>query len=160
MSTPTAPTHNFPWPIWNQLTGIDLRLLDELIFLSRRQADQSTRQAHYCIPGRKYLARKLNCAVVTVSRHVSKLKRLGILDAFQRRPVTGRWQTNFYRVLTWQAWRYGQIRQLINTLTNRVSKPTHIAASSEAKTQPKDQKVAFGELYDRWMSRGKDSSPA
>jgi DNA-binding transcriptional MocR family regulator len=152
-SRPTTP-HQFPWNIWNQLTGIDLRLLDELIFLSRATARRSPRHAHYCIPGRKYLARKLGCSIVTISRHIAKLKHLGIIEAFQRRPIAGTWQTNFFRVLTWQAWKFGQIRTLVTGIANRVSQLTHIAVSGETKIEPKDQKVAFGTLYDRWMSRG------
>ena len=47
----------FPYEIYRKLEGVDFRLIDELTFLINLQAQRTG--SRYCIPGRKYLARKL-----------------------------------------------------------------------------------------------------
>lgn len=144
------------WPreLWNQLSSIDLRLIDELAYLCRRQAQTGRSGAAYCHPGRRYLARKLGCSIPTVSRHISKLKALGMLTAFQRRPKHGTWQTNLYKLIAWTSWRAAQIRHLVASVAHRVSKPTHIAASSEANSQPQTSKESLRDVFDRWRAKG------
>jgi len=70
--------NRFPQDIYQKLDGYDFRILDELAFLCKQQR-QRTRAA-YCCPGREYLAGKIGCDVGTISRHTSKLVRLGIVD--------------------------------------------------------------------------------
>jgi DNA-binding transcriptional ArsR family regulator len=99
--------NQFPHDIYRQLDGIDFRLLDELTFLCRKQRQRTG--AAYCCPGREYLAGKVGCDVGTISRHTSKLERLGLLEKLQRRPVRGQWRSCLYRLRSWVSWRLGQV---------------------------------------------------
>jgi DNA-binding transcriptional ArsR family regulator len=104
-------TQTFPTDIYQQLDGIDFRLLDELAFLCKQQRQRTG--AAYCCPGREYLARKVDCDIGTISRHTSKLERLGLLEKIQRRPVRGQWRSCLYRLRSWVSWRLGQIAGML-----------------------------------------------
>lgn len=148
-----------PWPrqAWNQLTSVDIRLLDHLGYLSRRQSERSPTGATYCTPGRQYLARQLGCSVETISRHSTKLENLGIISKVQRRPIEGRWQTNLYRLTHWIAWRAASIRTMVRKLAHRLSKPAHIGLSSRESINPAKgvaDATTFADLLARWHARG------
>jgi DNA-binding transcriptional ArsR family regulator len=104
-------TQTFPTDIYQQLDGIDFRLLDELAFLCQQQRQRTG--AAYCCPGREYLARKVDCDIGTISRHTSKLERLGLLEKIQRRPVRGQWRSCLYRLRSWVSWRLGQVAGML-----------------------------------------------
>ena len=153
----TSTRRTFPEDIWRQLDGIDLKILDWLCYLSKKQGERSPGGAKYCFPGRKFLAGKIGVSVWTISRHISKLKRLGILSAYQRRPKGGRWQTNLYRVINWLGWRIGQILSKFRSNKNGVRLNQHIA-SQERNSSPQrggpPQKLADNPLIQAWMKRG------
>src|SRR5262245_17181852 len=107
----------FPVDIYRQLLGVDFRLLDELTFLSRQQKKKTG--SSYCLPGRQYLSEKLGISIRTISRSDARLKRLGILDVTQRRPIRGIWQTNLYKVRHWLGWRLGQIGMNLRKIVYR-----------------------------------------
>lgn len=130
----------FPQDIYQQLDGIDFRLLDELAYLCKQQRQRST--AAYCCPGREYLAKKVGCDVGTVSRHTSKLEKLGLIEKIQRRPIRGQWRSCLYRLRNWVAWRLGQIGAMLrqggkkkpkeSATSHRVRPDAHIAAAYES----------------------------
>ena len=78
---------------------VDVRILEELSFLGQERG--------YSTPGRQYLANIIGCTISTVSRHLSKLVRLGYLQRQLRtfRTPDGkiRNRTNLYRVALDQA---------------------------------------------------------
>src|SRR5215510_7026865 len=80
---------------WYELDGIDFRLLEELLFLSDGEG--------FCFPSRAYLAAQLRVNIGTISRHVTKLNRLGVLQVKQRRAKhpDGTWSThsNYYWIV-------------------------------------------------------------
>ncbi len=117
----------FPKDIYRQLDGVDFRLIDELTFLSKLQRERTG--ASYCLPGREYLARKLAVSVRTVSRHIAKLKGLGVIDAIQRRPVRGQWRSNLYKVVHWIGWRVRQLTGSIRDVWKAV-KPRPMGSAS------------------------------
>ncbi len=78
---------------------VDVRILEELSFLSQDDG--------YAVPSRAYLANLLSCTVRTITRHLTKLVRLGYLQRQLRtfRTPDGkiRNRTNLYRVALDQA---------------------------------------------------------
>ena len=79
-----------------QIVGLNIRLLEELTFLSGRDG--------FCQPSQTYLAEKLGVNRFTISRHLHQLQEAGMV-AIQRRyhRTEGgqvRSKTNVYRVLT------------------------------------------------------------
>lgn len=151
----------FPSDIARQLTGTDFRLLDELTFLARQQRKRTG--ASYAIPGRKYLAVRLGVCIRTVSRSVSRLKRLGILDAIQRRPVRGIWQTNLYKIRSWLGWRLGQISGALRTTPHRETQKARITSVRTELVTPPDASllefVRTTPLLQLWAARGKQILP-
>lgn len=105
--------HTFPVEIYQQLDGYDFRILNEIAFLSKQQKRRTG--SAYCCPGREYLAGKVGCDIWTISRHTSKLERLGILIKKQRRPIRGIYQTCLYKLVKWTSWALagiaGQLRK-------------------------------------------------
>lgn len=131
----TPTTHRAPlqrrWPqdIWNHLTGLDARLLEQLAFLARLQRARSPKGAAYCTPGRAWLATRLDCHPDTISRHTAKLQALGILDKRQRRPISGIWQTCLYAITSPLGWRFAALRATIARVANRLTNSTDLASS-------------------------------
>jgi len=160
----------FPYEIYRKLEGVDFRLIDELSFLANLQAQRTG--SRYCIPGRKYLARKLGVCVRTISRHLSKLRRLGVIDAIQRRPVRGQFQTNLYRVYEWTVWQARRVMSLIRDvweavkpkkrapapaptlLPDRGTPLAHLAPKKERITPPETNILETNPLLREWMKRG------
>jgi hypothetical protein len=151
-----AVAFSFPSDIYRQLLGVDFRLLDELTFLAKQQKKKSG--AAYCMPGRKYLAEKLGCSIRTISRSIARLRRLGILDAIQRRPVRGIWQTNLYKIRNWIGWRLGQLSEMLRKPLHRGTPMAHKAFRErkiETSDPPLTPKNAKGEeILTRWKARG------
>lgn len=116
--------NQFPQDIYQQLDGTDFRLLDELAFLCKQQR-QRTRAA-YCCPGREYLARKVGCDVGTISRHTSKLEKLGLIEKIQRRPIRGQWRSCLYRLRSWVSWRLGQVAGALRQMGKKRKKSAEV----------------------------------
>jgi helix-turn-helix protein len=148
----------FPQETYQKLDGIDLKLLNEIEFLSRQQRKRTG--SAYCCPSRAYLAEKLGVDVGTISRHTSKLVDLGVLDKRQRRPVRGIWQTCLYRLRSWQAWALGRVAGFLRKIGNshRV-RPGAQKLSSERKRETSEVKTTVPtdleqELLARWKQKG------
>lgn len=163
----------FPQDIYRQLEGVDYRLIDELSFLSNLQAQRTG--SRYCIPGRKYLARKLGVCVRTISRHITKLRKLGVIDAIQRRPVGGIFQTNLYRLYPAVEWAAKRTISLIRDAWDTAKKKlraegstskavpaahfhreTHVARIAKKKgiTLLNPKVLEKNPILKRWMERG------
>jgi DNA-binding transcriptional ArsR family regulator len=165
--------NQFPQDIYQQLDGIDFRLLDELAFLCRKQRQRTG--AAYCCPGREYLARKVDCDIGTISRHTTKLERLGLIEKIQRRPVRGQWRSCLYRLRSWVSWRLGQIAGMLRKVgkarsteknSHRVRPDARIAHAYEnsaprphstpLKPPLTAQEIATRHpILQRWLQRGK-----
>jgi hypothetical protein len=153
-----AERRQFPSDIARQLLGIDYRLLDELSYLAKQQRQRTG--ASYAMPGRAYLSSKLGVSIRTISRSVARLKRLGILEAFQRRPVRGQWKTNLYKIRSWLGWRLGQLSSGLRKITHRGPRRAHIA-SEEQKIKTSGAPLRLPQrilekipLLETWMTRG------
>src|SRR5436190_11582677 len=92
--------------VWYELSGVDIRLLEELTFLQGNRG--------CCFPGREYLAYKLRVSVRTVSRSIRRLRLLGVLHVqarrYQRRDGTWKTRSNLYQVLGFAG---AKIRQIL-----------------------------------------------
>ena len=151
--------HVFPHEIYKKLDGIDFRILNEIAFLSKQQ--QKRTGSVYCCPGREYLAAKVGCDIGTISRHTTKLVRLGVLEKRQRRPIRGIWQTCLYKLRGWASWALagiaGALRK-IRSNSHRVRLHAHIASvgteirTPEVQTPIKNALVV--EILRRWKARG------
>lgn len=152
-----AEARTFPSDIAQRLTGTDFRLLDELSFLSRLQRKRTG--ASYAMPSRRYLAEKIGCSIRTVSRSVARLKRLGILEAVQRRPRRGVWRSNLYRIRSWIGWRLGQLSGALRKIgSHRGTRTAHIAFSKRKIETSEEQSPPQNDLgtsiLARWRDRG------
>ena len=76
------------------LDWVDIRLLEEISFLAQDHG--------YSTPGRQYLSQTIGCSIRTISRHLSRLVRLGFIQRIQRsyRRSDGTIinRTNLYRI--------------------------------------------------------------
>jgi hypothetical protein len=164
--------NQFPQDIYQQLDGIDFRLLDELAYLCNQQRQRTG--AAYCCPGRDYLAGKVGCDRGTISRHTTKLERLGVLEKIQRRPLRGQWRSCLYRLRSWVGWRLGQVAGMLRKIgkarapgptAHRVRPSARIAHKYEnnASKPPSkplntplspEQIAARDPILARWLQRG------
>lgn len=140
---PTPPISSphprpFDQATYNKLDATDLRLLEHLNFLSRLQAKKSPTGARYCCPSERYLAANLSVSRETVSHHVSKLRRLGILDVTRRRQIRGIWRTNMYKIISWVWWRLRQATLRALNHPYHVKQSPHISIPREI-INPKPQ---------------------
>lgn len=103
---------------YHRLDGHDFRLLDELAYLCKLR--QKHVGASYCTPSTSYLSAKLGIVRESVSRHITKLTKLGILSVTHRRKRDGTWLTNLYKIVKWEAWRiHGAIAQTLRGKKSR-----------------------------------------
>lgn len=158
MDSPTqapldAPRRRFHRETWNQLTAIDARLLDALAFLARLKGKTSPTNARYATPGRRWLAAHLDCSVETITRHTTKLARLGLLTKLQRRPQAGQWQTNLYRLVSPMAWQAAALVHHVRAAAHRLSKVPHIGLSVPDNQTPQRQKESLREIIERGLAR-------
>ncbi len=150
--------YRFPQETYQKLDGIDLKLLNEIAFLSRLQRKKTG--SAYCCPSRNYLAGKLGVDVGTISRHTTKLLELGVLEKIQRRRVRGIWQTCLYKLRTWQAWALGRVAGLLRKIGShhrvRLGAPKHSLERKKETSEPfSSLKNTKGEeILARWKAKG------
>jgi hypothetical protein len=133
--------------------------MEQGAFLSKQQKKRTG--SAYCCPGREYLAGKVGCDVGTISRHTSKLVRLGILEKLQRRPIRGIWQTCLYKLRGWVSWALagiaGALRKIRNN-SHRVRHDAHIASQKEKIIPPEGKSPVQNDfvvqILQRWKERG------
>lgn len=154
--TPPAPdarTRHLDRSRWNQLGAADFRLLDVLGFLSKLQAQRSPSGAHYCTPGRAWLAQQLQCSTRTISRRTAHLARIGVLAKQQRRPVNGHWSTNLYRIIGRAGWRAAALAHQLRRLTHRLTQPARLASHSVRETVSQRPNESLREIIQRGMAK-------
>lgn len=123
------------------LSGHQLLLLDEIHYLSERWRERSRSGTAYATPSREYLAAKLRCSVVTVSRHIARLVKLGYLDRTQRRPRLGQYQTNLYRLNHALA---QPARRLVASLQAALSRVSHVIHKQRSNSNGNQKRSAVG----------------
>lgn len=100
-----------------RLSGVDLVILEAIHYW--------TEKTGIAYPGRAWLAQRAGCSIRTISRHVTKLKRMGYLTARQRRyrRRDGTWDTrsNVYRILRTVGERVGELIRSIFTGGTRLA---------------------------------------
>lgn len=146
----------FPQQIWQQLDGIDLKLCEEIAFLSRCQAKKSPTGARYCCPSEAYLSKKIGVRRETISDHVRKLEKLGVLHVLRRRKKGGQWQTNLYKLIKWVHWLVSKALAPLRGRPPRVTEKSHISipkreneSMEEAKGGASHIKGTLMQLYER-----------
>ena len=116
----------------HHFTRVDFLLIEAIHYFQQRFGT--------AFPGRELLAKQCGCSIWTVSRHVSKLRKLGVLEVTHRklRKKDGTWktQTNVYRVLSTTG---EKIRSLLNTIFADVRKNARIL------TEQKKEEITYRE---------------
>lgn len=143
----------FDRTIWNQLSSLDVRILDELAYLSRLQAQKSTTGARYCVPGRRWLAERLGCSVETISEHTSRLADLGLIRKLQRRPLDGKFQTNLYRLIHPMAWMAARVARAVTRVANRMPRMAHIASVQRTERVSQQPKESLRDIIQRGLRK-------
>lgn len=138
---------------WNQLRSQDFRLLDVLAYLSKLHSQRSPTGAHYCTPGRTWLARQLQCSTRTISRHTARLAALGVIQKTQRRPRAGHWSTNLYRVVRRAGWRAAAFAQTLRTVTHRLTQPARLASPSGRENVSPRPNESLRDIIRRGMAK-------
>jgi Bacterial regulatory proteins, gntR family len=114
---------------WYQLSGVDLRVIEQLDFYHRSFAR--------VFPSQQHLAVKLHVSVRTVRRSIARLKHFGLLTVqarrYRDRQGRIRSHSNCYRLLSFIG---GKVRSLLARLTGRPS------LSSRTKTKEKTEPLS------------------
>lgn len=98
----------------------------------------------------------------TISRHTTKLVRLGILDKRQRRPVRGIWQTCLYKLVSWGAWALAGIAGAVRkkrSKSHRVRPPARIASVQTEIVPQEGQPPRKNDLVASILKHGKTGAP-
>jgi hypothetical protein len=164
-STPATPPAESPHPrrfdqsTYNQLTSLDGRLLEAINFDSKMQARKSPTGARYSVKPEAYFAKILGVRRETISDHVVKLERLGILDVTRRKPIRRQWQTNLYKIRSWVWWRLGKLLRGLRKINQRVTDTAHL--SNPMKGEEDQERIKGGpigqftqQILARWEARG------
>lgn len=109
------------------LTAAEIYVLDEIHRILRIARKPKNGNKNYSIQSELYMAKKLNLCRVSVSRAVSRLSKIGLVNRLRRRKVDGRWRTNLYRLPT-RIWLRKQISEKMSfkPLVNRVTGMLHL----------------------------------
>lgn len=146
--TPTTGSGQTPHPrrfdraTYNQISGLDARLLELIDYDCRIRAKISRTGARYSIKPEAYFARILSVTRETISHRVCHLEDLGILDVTRRSPVRGIWQTNMYKIVSFVWWRLRKVLRGLRKRPYRVNQPSHL---SIPKREKKPEKTEGGE---------------
>lgn len=118
---------------WRACKTLDVRLLDQIAYLSTVHNRQSKRGGRYAVPGRRWLAQRLGCSVWTISRHTSALQRAGILQKYQRPQKAGRFRSCVYWLVEPGSWVVARTRQLLRAASHRVRFQAHRTRSESVE---------------------------
>lgn len=132
-----------PADLWRKLRSVDFAILDNLAFLSRLRARQSPNGAHYATPGRAWLAQQCGVSIRTITRRTTRLKRIGALDKFQRRPIDGKWQTNLYALVGRASWLVVRSMQGLHRGSHRRPETAHKPPQEGKADLRGDGRLAF-----------------
>jgi hypothetical protein len=149
----------------NGVDWVDVRIIEELSFLGQERG--------YSTPSRQYLANIIGCTVRTITRHLTKLCRLGYLQRQLRTHRTAdgkiRNRTNLYRVALDQA---ARIKAFFSALgrgksggsTGRTSVPRKPKAENNIQLQKdtfpvSEQKKQSWRIPETWSEAWKYFDP-
>lgn len=149
----------FDQATYNQIRGLDARLLEAIAFDCKLQAKRSPTGAKYSLKSQSYFAKMLGVCRETISDRIRHLERIGILDVTRRGQKNGVWQTNMYKIRSWIFWRLAKCLRSLRATPQRVTKPPHYSTPMREK---KDHKALEGgpighftkEILARWEQRG------
>lgn len=149
----------FDQETYNQISGLDARLLEQIDFDCRQQAKRSRTGARYSTHSEAYYAKVLGVRRETISHHVCHLANLGILEITRRRKVRGVWQTNMYKIKSWIWWRLGRLLRGLRKRPDRVTQGSHKAVCKTEKEpeKPENRKSLSAltqKILARWTERG------
>lgn len=144
---------------YNQLTGLDARLLEAIDYDCRLTAARSPTRAKYSVKPEAYFAKILSVSRETISHHVTKLSKLGVLEVTHRNRVRGVWQTNMYRIRSWVWWRLAKLLRSLRSTPHRVKQPSHLSTPKGNENQkspaiPSNIAPFVGNILARWKERG------
>jgi hypothetical protein len=132
----------------------DWQLLERITRLCWVRARGPRRPAAYAWCSESWLAHQVGWRRETVSRHLHRLRRSGLLQITNRRPMNGSWQTNLYHL-------GGAVLAALIRLVRRPAAPPSTravgAASSFACSTASvsaGSHATMAELLERWMLRG------
>lgn len=120
------------------LTASEIYVLDEILRMLRVARKPKHGSKNYSVQSERYMAGKLNLCRVTVSRAVSRLYNLKLIDRLRRRKVDGRWRTNLYR-LPKTLWLRKQIAEnmKVHPVPHRVAEMLHLDRMKQIIVVPK-----------------------
>ena len=158
---PAAEPHGrrFDTDTYNQISGLDARLLEAINYDCKREAKHRASGARYSTKSEAYFAKILGVCRETISHRICHLERLGILSVTRRRKVRGVWQTNLYKITSWVWWRLGKLLKGLRQSPSRVKQLPHKAnPMRENKYQEEEIKGPLRdftkEILARWEARG------
>lgn len=103
------------------------RAVFEVIYeCTRRHSAQRTSGAVYTTPSLLYIASRVFLTVETVSRRIQDLEEWGLIKITHRRQVSGRWQTNLYRLGHVVLLALGWLKSWINSFSHHLTKRSNI----------------------------------
>ena len=131
MNAPTTPqraasstpsTHSVLAP----LTGTQLRLIDEIAYLSNLHATNAPRGGKWCQPSRRYLAEKCNRSIWTISRATCDPRFRRLVAHHQQRKLRGAWRSCKYYIVHRAAWAWAHA---LHTAISTAHRPhtTHLS---------------------------------
>jgi DNA-binding transcriptional regulator YhcF (GntR family) len=144
--------------VWDQLDGVDIKILELIDYLERRYS--------LAFPSRELLAKKLKVSVSTISRHTTKLAALGVLAVkprkYRRHDGTFVTQSNVYKILGLIG---AKIRSLIHRLTDgartrRIPKQQEKEELPDLFTFSHVKNPEVKHILERWVERGRKEEGA
>lgn len=149
----------FDQKTYNQISGLDARLLEAIQYDCKMQRQYRKTGAKYSVKSEAYFAKILNVCRETISDSVCKLEDLGILDITRRRKIHGNFQTNLYRIKGWIWWRLGKMLRGLRKRQSRVTQTSHkpncrTEKETEEPIKGAPLKTLTREILARWTARG------
>jgi len=92
-----------PPDVIGELSKFEIRIINTLCRLWGRKARLEPGKPNVPQPGLKWLAEQAGCSYWTASRAISRLEKLFLIKAHQKKTKTGQWLTNnFYLGFIWK----------------------------------------------------------
>ena len=101
-------------------------ILDLVVSLMKSTSKRSPSRAFYAFPSQNWIAQRLGYTRSYISESITSMAKLDLLDVTHRRKVSGRWQTNLYRIGIVLARALNMVSSWISSFINRVEKNRHI----------------------------------
>lgn len=148
----------FDQSTYNQISGMDARLLEAIDYDARVNQKHRPTRAKYSDKPQAYFAKILGVCRETISDSVRKLEKLGILDITRRRRVRDRWQTNLYKIRSWIWWRLAKALRSLRSTPSHVTTTSHIATPKRVINNQETPPTGVGallssQILERWRLR-------